>query len=138
VRSSAHTLAKLIDPFGGAALSVVAVTHPDYRARMRAFIVAAKANALLMRGTEGEPYANPRRQPHIERFDRGVLTLSVEAEDRAEAPPALPSSTDAAGTAAWIAQAIDGTVPVPLPIVNQVACCLGSPGLEAQDRDEAA
>ena len=124
VRSSAHTLAKLVDPFGGAGLRVVAVTHPDYLERMREVVVASGANALLMRGTEGEPYANPRRQPRIERFERGVATLAVEAEERSEALPALPAGTDAVRTALWIEQALDGAVPVPLPIVNQIACCL--------------
>ena len=80
VRSVAHTLAKLIDPFGGAGLRVVAVTHPNYVVRMREFLLETKATALLMRGTEGEPFAHPRRQSRIEGLGGGTATVLVEAE----------------------------------------------------------
>ena len=125
VRSVAHTLAKLIDPFGGAGLRVVAVTHPDYFARMGEFLLATKASALLLRGTEGEPFANPRRQPRIEGFDDGVATVLVEAETPASSlPAALPDAIDAVTTAAWIGAALAGEVAIPQPILNQLACCV--------------
>ncbi|HKU85195.1 MAG TPA: DNA-binding protein YbiB [Casimicrobiaceae bacterium] len=125
VRSVAHTLAKLVDPFGGAGLRVVAVTHPDYVVRMREFLQATRANALLMRGTEGEPFAHPRRPSRIEGFDEGIATVLVEAEASASAlPPALPDAIDAATTAAWISAALAGEVAIPQPILNQLACCV--------------
>lgn len=125
LRSSAHTLAKLIDPFGGAGFRVVAVTHPDYLARMREYFAATHANALLLRGTEGEPFANPRRQPQLECFADGVGTVVFEAETGTlEALPALPGEIDAETTAAWIAGALRGEQPIPLPILNQLACCM--------------
>lgn len=125
VRSVAHTLAKLIDPFGGAGLRVVTVTHPDYLVRMHDFLVAAEATALLLRGTEGEPFANPRRQPRIEAFDRGVATVLFDAEVVApSAPPQLPATIDAPTTAAWIGAALAGEIAIPQPILNQLACCL--------------
>ena len=125
VRSLMHTLAKLVDPFGGAGFRVVAVTHPDYVARMQEFLAASHANALLMRGTEGEPFANPRRQPRLEMFEGGVASVLFDAESAAaDPPPALPAAIDAATTAAWIAAALAGEVAIPQPIVNQLACCL--------------
>ncbi len=125
VRSVAHTIAKLIDPFGGAGLRVVAVTHPDYVDRMREFLLATKATALLMRGTEGEPFAHPRRPSRIEGFAGGVATVLVEAEPAASAPaPALPDAIDATTTAAWIGAALAGEVAIPQPILNQLACCV--------------
>jgi len=36
----------------------------------------------------------------------------------------LPATTDARTTAAWISAALAGEVPIPEPIVNQLACCL--------------
>lgn len=125
LRSIAHTLAKLIDPFRGAGFRVVAVTHPDYLVRMREFLVATRANALLMRGTEGEPFANPLRQPQIETFDDGVATIVFDAEPIASSPrAALPALNDAPSTAAWIAAVLAGRAAIPQPIVNQLACCL--------------
>jgi anthranilate phosphoribosyltransferase len=123
VRSVAHTLAKLLDPFDGAGFRVVAVTHPDYIARMHDFLVATGANALLMRGTEGEPFANPRRQPRIEAFEDGTPSVLFEAETVAS-PADLPAMIDASTTAAWISAAVAGEVAIPQPIVNQLACCL--------------
>ncbi|HEX6137097.1 MAG TPA: DNA-binding protein YbiB [Casimicrobiaceae bacterium] len=123
LRSVAHTLAKLIDPFAGAGFRVVAVTHPDYLARMHEFLAATRANALLMRGTEGEPFANPRRQPRLEVFESGAATVFFDAES-APAPAALPATIDAVTTAAWTAGALAGENPIPQPILNQLACCL--------------
>ena len=125
LRSVGHTLAKLIDPFGGAGFRVVAVTHPDYVSRMQAFLAATHANALLMRGTEGEPFANPRRQPRIERFDRGMPTVVFEAESIEPASlPAFPATIDAPATALWISAALGGGIAIPQSILNQLACCL--------------
>jgi anthranilate phosphoribosyltransferase len=125
LRSSAHTLAKLIDPFRGAGFRVIAVSHPEYLARMREFLAASRADALLLRGTEGEPFANPRRQPQLEWFEAGVGSVPFESETGPLAAlPPLPAATDAVATAAWIAAALAGEVPIPLPILNQLACCL--------------
>lgn len=124
-RSTAHTLAKLIDPFAGNAFRVVSVSDPDKRGRMRDFLTATRANALLLRGTEGEPFANPRRQPRLEWFEDGVGTMLFDADTEVLANvPVLPATVDAAATAAWIAAALAGEVAIPLPILNQLACCL--------------
>ena len=125
VRSSAHSLAKLIDPFGGEGFRVVSVSHPDYLVRMREFLAATHANAMLLRGTEGEPVANPRRQPQIEMFDSGEASVCAEAEMGTIATlPRLPARIDAPATAAWIARALSGDEPVPDPLITQLSCCL--------------
>lgn len=125
VRSAAHSLAKLIDPFAGAGYRVVSVTHPDYLERLRELLGATGADAMLLRGTEGEPFANPRRQPQLEDFAGGVRTVCAESEAGSVAlAPELPATIDAPTTAAWIAQALAGEVPVPAPLVTQLACCL--------------
>ena len=125
VRSCAHSLAKLIDPFHGDGYRVVGVTHPEHLQRMREFLIATRARALLLRGTEGEPFANPRRQLQIETFADGVGTVCAENETCCAADvPALPSAIDARTTAAWITRALAGSIPVPAPIIAQLACCL--------------
>jgi len=125
LRSSAHTLAKLIDPFRGVGFRVISVSDPEYLARMRDFLVASRADALLLRGTEGEPFANPRRQPQLEWFEAGVSSVLFESETGTLATlPALPATMDAVATAKWITAALAGEVPIPLPILNQLACCL--------------
>ena len=135
VRSVAHTLAKLIDPFAGRGVRVVAVTHPDYLARMQGFLAATGADALLLRGTEGEPFANPRRQPRIEAFAQGVPSVVDEASF---CPPLeLPASIDAKATAAWIGRVLAGDVPIPRSIETQVACCVRAARISRDTREAA-
>lgn len=124
LRSSAHTLVKLVDPFGGA-VRVVSVSHPDYLTRMREVLSATRADAMLLRGTEGEPFANPKRCPQIEVFLKGEVARCVDAEEGTiEAVPALPASSDAEATAEWIDEALAGSQAVPSPIVQQLGCLL--------------
>ena len=129
VRSSAHSLAKLIDPFESESLRIVSVSHPPYLEMMREFLLATGANALLLRSTEGEPFANPKRRPRLEYFKDAGAQILFEAEaGPLKSIPTLPAAIDAATTAAWIKGAMVGEAPVPLPIVNQLACCLYGTG----------
>lgn len=121
-RAFAGSLAKLIDPFGGDGFRVVSATDPENLRRTRAFLAATRADALLLRGTEGEPFANPRRPPEFETFVKG--NGAVFAEKKSECDRAPPAMGDAPATAAWIAQALAGEMPVPAPIIAELACCL--------------
>jgi anthranilate phosphoribosyltransferase len=125
LRNSTHTLVKLADPFHGQSVRVASVTHPEYLDRMAAFFLATRARALLLRGTEGEVYANPGRCPRILYFNDGREEVLVEREEGSiSVVPQLPESMDATVTANWIRRALAGEVPIPQPILTQVACCL--------------
>ena len=92
VRGSGHTMAKLLDPCIGRSLRLVAVTHPEYLERMHDFLLADGGYAMLLRGTEGEVYANPRRRPEMQAFRNGSMEIAWSAEGGG-APP-LPSVPD--------------------------------------------
>jgi anthranilate phosphoribosyltransferase len=125
MRSSALAVAKLIDPFDGVGFRVVNVEHSECFTRTREYLAATHADALLLRGTEGEPFANPRRQPRLECFAAGVGTIMFDAQSSTPATsPALPAAVDARTTAAWIADALAGEHPIPPPILNELACCM--------------
>jgi anthranilate phosphoribosyltransferase len=129
VRSSAHIVAKLIDPFESGGLRVIGASYPPYLERLREFLSITGTYALLLRSTEGEPFANPRHRPRIEFFHDHAVELLFDAEVGAlKNLPNLPIAVDAPTTAAWIRQVLAGEVPVPLPIVNQLACCLYAAG----------
>lgn len=131
VRNSTHTLAKLADPFGGQSFRIVSVSHPDYMERMGAFFVNSGSRGMLLRGTEGEVYANPKRLPRMEIFGEGVLQQVIEAEEGSVASiPQLPDAMDAVTTARWIEQALAGIFEVPLPILTQIKCCADGAGVE--------
>ena len=87
---------------------------------------ATGEDALLMRGSEGEPYANPRRQPQIELLRGGKCSVLVE-QGESDAP-VLPAAIDAKSTAEWTRQALAGGQPVPEPLVQQLACCCYAAG----------
>lgn len=117
-------LAALLDPFGGAGVRIVGAADGCTLASMRAHLTATGADALLLRATGGEPFADPRRPPRIECFRRGAATVMFEA--RAPEPPRapLPAPGSAAAIAAWTADVLAGTVPIPRAILNELACCV--------------
>ena len=96
---------------------------------MREFLLATGARALLLRSTEGEPFADPRRRPRLEYFNDAAAQVLFEAEAvPVRVIPNLPQAIDAAATAAWVRGVMAGETPVPLPLVNQLACCLFGSG----------
>ena len=122
VRGSGHTACKMIQPFSGAALQLVSVTHPEYLAAMREYFTTHPAQVLLMRGTEGEAVANAKRPQAIEWLHAGAIETIVPAfEGSIAAAPPLPASLDAGVTATWIAAVRAGAIPMPSAITAQIA-----------------
>jgi len=122
LRNPAHSLVKLMNPVDGPALIVSSYTHPEYAVSMADTFALVQANALLIRGTEGESVADPRRTPKMQAFVHGQATdlQAYQAGSLTELPE-LPSAIDAASTAAYIQAVMAGTLPVPAPIAHQVA-----------------
>lgn len=125
LRNSAHNVVKLLEPFEGACVRVVGATDADSLNQLAQFFVACGADALLLKSTEGEAFANPRRRPRIRHFcDSVERTLFEEEAGPPRLTTGLPVAVDAATTAAWIRLVLAGEMPVPHPIMNQLACCL--------------
>src|SRR5450755_996484 len=128
LRNSGHTVAKLLGGGAGApTLRVVNYTHPDYGTLLAAFLAATSADAVLMRGTEGEPVADARRLQRLDVYLAGVLCgeLSVPALDGVlTGRPVLPNGSDASTTAGSIQAIVSGAMPAPGPIAAQTACLL--------------
>ncbi|MBX3611050.1 MAG: DNA-binding protein YbiB [Hydrogenophaga sp.] len=124
LRNPGHSLVKLMNPVAGPALIVGSYTHPEYAVSMAETFALTGAHALLLRGTEGEPVADARRQPRIEAFRDGERRERVPAQ---EGPlvqlPELPA-IDAAATAAYTRAVLDGALPLPAPIARQADCIL--------------
>ncbi|MDO8373339.1 MAG: DNA-binding protein YbiB, partial [Polaromonas sp.] len=66
LRNPAHSLVKIMNPCLGKALVVSSYTHPEYAISMGQTFELIAANALLLRGTEGEVVADARRTPQME------------------------------------------------------------------------
>lgn len=137
VRNSAHSLVKLLDPFNGDGVMMAAATHPDFIDLMRGMLEAEGRRGILLRGTEGEPFANPKRRPRLEYVHDGACDVLFEAEhESVRTLPNLPEGADAPTTAQWTRRVIDEHLPLPLPIANQLACCLYACGY-AEDFNQA-
>jgi anthranilate phosphoribosyltransferase len=126
LRNSGHTIAKLLPAVPGA-LRVVNHTHPEYAVSLTQYLGDCGADAVLMRGTEGEPVADARRQPRLQVHVGGERRpeLDVAPQDGVlREVPDLPAEIDAASTAALIGQMLAGKAAVPLPILMQVEALL--------------
>jgi anthranilate phosphoribosyltransferase len=126
LRNAGHTVAKLLDPTSEAqAFRVVNHTHPEYGEVLTSFLQRDQANAMLLRGTEGEPVADPRRLPRLDVFLHGQLRAELSApaqEGVLTELPVLPRTIDAATTAVYIQSVISGEKPAPGPLARQAEC----------------
>jgi len=121
--------ARLIDPFETGGLVVAAAEDDAELDRMRSATATTGIRALLLQGTEGEPFASPVARPRMESWHSGTSMVLFE-EDAAQARRmvALPAACDVEGTAFWIRQALEGARAIPSPLVNQLAACLYATG----------
>ncbi len=138
LRNSGHTVSKLLHPLmspGAAAQNAGAVTravfrvvnhtHPEYAEILSEFLQQSRADALLLRGTEGEPVADTRRTPRMEVFLAGVPqpALGVPGREGALIPlPELPVDGELGATTAYIQAVMHGQRAVPESIAQQVLC----------------
>ena len=111
VRSTPHTVTKLLLPIDGPSVRVIALTHGDYIERMGAYIsTQPDARALVFRGCEGEPVLHPKRVVSVGIFKNATSHMhdwpGVTTHD-------LPDNCDIATTVAYIKSVIQGERPMP-------------------------
>ena len=81
----------------------------------------------MLRGTEGEPVADPRRQPKLDVFLAGQQRddLSVAPQEGVLATlPELPDGYAADTTAGFIQAILRGDQAAPAPLLKQLDCVL--------------
>jgi anthranilate phosphoribosyltransferase len=129
LRNPAHSLVKLMNPVQSnttqKVLRISSYTHPEYLHSMAATFALTQARALLLRGTEGEVVADARRQPQMDIFVDGQRKLTLEAQSGSlKQLPELPTQIDAHTTASYTQAVLNGKLPVPAPIAQQVQAAL--------------
>jgi anthranilate phosphoribosyltransferase len=143
VRNSGHTVAKMLDPITGArSLRLVSFTHPEFGALMSAWAQRERIDAMLLRGTEGEAVADPRRQPRLDTWidgDAQPVWSAPAQEGVITGLPLLPRENDAATTALYIQSVLSGEKPAPAPLIHQAQLALQAlAALEAPRRGTGA
>ena len=122
LRNPAHSLVKMLNPVRGPSLVVASYTHPQYARLMADTFTLTTANAMLLRATEGEPVADPRRMPQMDGFLAGrQLALQPAQSGPVEALGELPMGCETPATARYIRAVMAAELPVPAPIAQQVA-----------------
>jgi anthranilate phosphoribosyltransferase len=121
LRNPAHSLVKIMTPCLGKSLVVSSYTHPEYAVSMAQTFELTGANALLLRGTEGEVVADARRMPQMDAFIGGQRSFLQETQAGTLASiPDFPKIVDAAATADYIRAVLADDIPVPPSIARQV------------------
>ncbi|OYU75279.1 MAG: DNA-binding protein YbiB [Burkholderiales bacterium PBB5] len=124
LRNSGHTIAKLLQPVQGApALRLANHTHPEFGVLMAQFAERSAADLMLLRGTEGEAVADPRRCPKLDQWLGGQWQpeLSCPAQEGVLSDlPLLPRQIDAATVAVYVQAVVAGEKPGPTPLDKQV------------------
>ena len=124
VRNSSHTLCKLLQPFAEPAVRLVSYTHPEYALLHADYFTNGQPTderTIVLRATEGEVVANPRRPQAQTLYVNGWANEVVAADLAPLATlPDAPSDRSAAVTAAWIKEVLDDQRPVPAIIQQQV------------------
>ena len=126
LRNSAHSLVKLMNPVAGPALVLASYTHRDYIEPMLESLRLAGNAGMVLRGTEGEPVADPRRTPRMD-VVLGKTTITVdEGETGSLAKLAeLPTDVSAERTVRYTQAVLTGELPLPEPIARQVRHIVG-------------
>lgn len=122
VRNSGHSIAKLLDCAPGRSVRVVAVTHPEYldsMARVLPRLTEEGGRALLMRASEGEPYAHLRRADPLKGYRDGQMS-DLHRPDAEPLDWPLSTAVDARSNAALIQAMLDGKEAIPTRIQEQV------------------
>ncbi len=129
MRNNAYLVAKFLDPCPDVSLRLACISKPELIEQLRTFLRQEPGGVLLMRGAEGEAYADPARRPRIELFDHGRSQILFEAECSTDvAIPHPDAKLDATHGAALIGAMLEGHRPIPQPLLNQLAACLYAAG----------
>jgi anthranilate phosphoribosyltransferase len=124
----AERLGRFLDPFSGHSLVLIAAADAQERLLLRA-LLRERPGCYLLLEASGDAFADPRRRPALELVRDGKSEILFEAEAVSlRSTTSVPLSVGVRGTASWIHAVMRGERPLPLPLVNQVACCLYGAG----------
>lgn len=117
LRNTGHVLAKLINPTSQDPWQVSNYTHPEYPEKLREYFQLQSANAILMRGSEGEPTASLQRLPEMHFLFSNQEEKTNPEERFADSNPFI--EIDAKSTALITKKILSGEIACPGSILKQ-------------------
>ena len=127
VESIATRLAVLADVMDAESVRVTPALRDDELPGMAAILTALGGRALLLKGCEGEAFADPQLRPEINFYHDGACESICAAQLGVSAVSDMPPS-DARTTGAWVRNVLAGSQGVPLSLRSQLAACLYAAG----------
>lgn len=132
----ARLLARLADPFCGEALQLIPASDAREAVMLQSLCCETGATALLFESLDGDAVVDAQRRPAMTLISEGAVRQLFDAEATSRCAHPLPAAQDLKGTAQWISGVLEGRIPMPAPVANQIACCLYGAGY-AQDLNQA-
>lgn len=127
-----YKLAALLDPFRGDGVRIVGAADARLRDILEAVCSEEALDALVFEGADDDAFVTPSHRPALTAFRQGVREVLFEPESSGmQWRVDLPNPLDVAATASWTRRALAGEVPLPHPLVNQLACGLYVSGYAA-------
>jgi len=121
LRNPAHSLVKLMSPCLGPSIVISSYTHPEYALSMAQTVEMLGMHCMLLRGTEGESVADPRRAPRMDLYRQGQLLRSNPGQGGSVASDfAPPAGISPQNVADYSTRILLGELPVPPSIAQQV------------------
>jgi anthranilate phosphoribosyltransferase len=136
LENASHLVAQAIDPTGGEATLVAFSVAGTASERFDLLAEASGADLLQLTWPVARSPANLAARPRMERVSPAGRELLFEADHQEVRSNAATASEDALGMARWIQRVMDGSVPLPVPMMNLLAACLYAAG-RAKDLAEA-
>jgi len=121
LRNSGHSLVKLLNPVAGPSLQVASYTHPEYAISMQETLQRMHAHAMLLRGTEGEPVADPRKTPSMRCLVSGEMSpeFHIEADVQHQTVD-LPTGMDTRQSMQFMNDLLSGKLAIPPSLLVQI------------------
>lgn len=127
LRNTGHVLAKLINPTSQNPWQVSNYTHPEYPEKLREYFQLQSANAILMRGSEGEPTASLQRLPEMHFLFSNQKEKTNPEERFADSNPFI--EINAQSTALITKKILSGELSCPGSILKQANAIAKMAGL---------
>ena len=120
-------LAVLVDTMDAESVRVTPALHEQELPGIAAILGALGSRALLLKGCEGEAFADPQLRPEISFFRDGECEPICAAQHTTSVATEMPMG-DARTTGIWARDVLEGKQSVPLALRSVLAACLYASG----------
>lgn len=127
VETIATRLAVLVDTMDAESVRVTPARQVQELSGIAAILIALGGRALLLKGCEGEAFADPQLRPEIHFYRDGVCESICTGQQTSNVVTDIPMG-DVRTTGAWVRDVLEGRQSVPLALRSVLAACLYAAG----------